>query len=127
MSTNPVVFRDGFCLAKLIDQPGPMPYSTLERICAHLTTASKNEVRFDWHPIGGIPFLLYLGDYEQARKTFLEAAPFIRGEAEAYYHQWCRENDFCFYNPAFKSTLASPESVEAPKSKTIGQVMNAGK
>jgi hypothetical protein len=79
---DPEIFSKGHCLTVLMEQPGPMPDATLDRICAHLTAQSGGKVRFAWHPQGGRPMLLYLGDYEVAKATYMAEGAFLRYESE---------------------------------------------
>jgi hypothetical protein len=125
-TTDSEIWNNGYFLADLTEQPGPMPNSTVEGICAHLTAASKDKVRFDWHPQGGHPMLLYLGDYTLARQVFLAEGDFIRKKSEAYYEQWRLTHDpkGVFTVSNFKSKLATPDSIAQPNMKTIGQFWN---
>lgn len=129
MACDPVVFRDGHFLADLIQQPGPMPRATIDALCEAMTAASNNTVKFDWHPVGGHPMLLYLGPYEDARKAYLACGPALRDAAEKYYHEWHAKNDKrgVWYKPGWKSTLGTEGTLAGPALVTIGQVWHHDK
>ncbi len=125
-TTDPVVFVQGCYLVNLIQQPGPMPTSTLNRICEHLSAATDNRVRFDWHPIGGRPMLLYLGDHALAKATYLAEGAYLRQEADAYATAWYAEHPDIGTQWPSTLGLLPPEGPEIaePEMITIGQAMN---
>lgn len=127
MSCDREIFANGHCLVTLMEQPGPMPNATVDRICARLTECTEGKVRFDWHPMGGRPYLLYLGDYELAKQAYLKESAYIQKESSDYYHAWYAENpDMApHYDKDFKSTLGVEEGIYAPKMKTTGQLWHA--
>ena len=125
MTTNVNVFKNGFFLATLMDQPSPMPNNILDNLCRIMTITAKSEVVFDWHPQGGRPMLLYLGDYELARNAFLANASNIRAAAEVHYHKWYKTSNYPEgEDPNFKSGLAYAKDIAEAGSKTMGQIWN---
>lgn len=112
---DPDVFRRGYLLADLIVPASPLPDATVDRLCQALTAASEGTVRFDWHPLAGIPLLLYLGDYDAAKRTYLEQGQLIRDAAEAHYKAWHDANpDMAEYRVAgWKSNLGTEKTIKA--------------
>ena len=77
------VYRDGQFLVDLMQQPGPMSYTRMERICAKLTEHTNGQVKFDWHSPAGHPMLLYYGDYDVAVQAYYAMGEYLRTEADA--------------------------------------------
>jgi hypothetical protein len=123
MSTDPEIFNKGRFLIDLSQQPGSMPPATIDRICARLTQESGDTVRFDWHFIGGHPMLLYLGEYEKAKATFLAACPWIRAEVDAYALEWVTLND---WHPLGPSNIGLPGGYPIADAGmiTVGQALH---
>jgi hypothetical protein len=82
MTTDLEIWAKGNFLVALTEQPGPMPNARIDALCEHLTKETDGVVRWDWHAIGGRPYLLYLGDYEVAKRTFLNEAYVFREAAQ---------------------------------------------
>ncbi len=125
MSCDLNVFANGHFLVDLTQQPGPMPLATLDTICQRLTAATDGKVVFDWHPIGGRPQLLYLGDHALAKSTFLAASAWIRETADAYADQWYAANPD-MRPSGFRSDLGLPDGPKISEAGmiTIGQAMH---
>lgn len=124
MSCDLEVFNKGHFLTRLIDQPGPMPLATLDALCALLTKAAAGKVRFDWHPIGGIPQLLYLGEHVDAKAAFLQCLPEIKATSVAYYHEWYAQHPEIgsWHLKDYKSCIG--EEIAGPGMITVGQMMH---
>lgn len=122
MSCDPEIFRNGNALVVLMEQPGPMPTKVLDEIKEHLTEASGGRVRFDWHPIGGRPMFLYLGEHSVAKETYLKERAYLQAASIKYQREWLAESRWSTFSVSSAlGTEAGPE-IHGPGAKSIGQI-----
>lgn len=123
MACDRNIFKEGHFLCTLMWQPGPMPYADLEAVCQRLNEAAKGNVRFDWHPIGGRPQLLYLGEHADAVSVLQEQAAYVMEAINAYgrrYYDTCEFPMGRYFPMRELPKLAEPRMID------LGQAMDRG-
>lgn len=121
---DPEVFRQGHAILVC----GSTEKETMEDLIAKLKTPT---VLFDWHYMGGVPILLYLGPYTEAVSVLAQHLDWFndRRWEDSQKEEWTRTHirHFGLEDAKARHYRYKVEDFAAPAMKSLGQCLNAEK
>ena len=114
-STRPDVWQRGHCLVGL----GAIPYPIVDAFCARMNADPESPAAlvFDWHHMGVLVYLLYLGAHADATRLYLKHSAWLREAVDAHYRAAFPD----IRRPLARYGLPDGPAIHGANTITIGQ------